>query len=245
MSSPAPTHLDPGEPTLNPSEGQRSLPAFLISGILLSFLGAILPAWRYHLRPNFTEVGDYFLSLGLGLLFSVGVAHWLWRRRGVKFILILGSAVSCAAFLALALSSPPVAAMWRMWGVLGIGIRNRPVERGSVPGHIAAVSERSRRHREHGRRAFRSWVSAHGIAGGRDVLRLYRAEHPDSVRTGSGFLRRHLRQGQVCRIARRFPRCLWRRCGAIFRIRARFCSACCCSSSSAMNGRSRAGCRCF
>ncbi len=30
--------------------------------------------------------------------------------------------MSCAAFLALALSSPPVAAMWRMWGVLGIGI---------------------------------------------------------------------------------------------------------------------------
>ncbi|HTR36066.1 MAG TPA: MFS transporter [Bryobacteraceae bacterium] len=122
MSSPAPTHLDQGGPTLNPSEGQHSLPAFLISGILLSFLGAILPAWRYHLRPGFTEVGDYFLSLGMGLLFSVGVAHWLWRRRGVKFILILGSAVSCAAFLALALSSPPVAAIWRMWGVLGIGV---------------------------------------------------------------------------------------------------------------------------
>lgn len=114
--------LDPGGRASGSSEGQRSLPAFLISGILLSFLGAILPAWGYHLRPSFIEVGDYFLSLGLGLLLSVGVAHWLWRSRGVKFILILGSAVSCAAFLGLALSSPPVAAMWRMWGVLGIGI---------------------------------------------------------------------------------------------------------------------------
>jgi MFS transporter, FHS family, glucose/mannose:H+ symporter len=122
MSSPAPLQLDPGGGSLDPSQGRRSLAAFLISGILLSFLGAILPAWRYHLRGSFTEVGDYFFSMGLGLLLSVPAAQFLWPRKGVKFILILASALSCGAFLFLALSSPPAPVAWRMAGVLAIGI---------------------------------------------------------------------------------------------------------------------------
>jgi hypothetical protein len=73
---------------LDASEGRRSLSAFLISGMLMSFLGAILPAWRYHLRADFKEVGYYFLSLNLGFLLSVAAAHVLLPRRGVKFVLI-------------------------------------------------------------------------------------------------------------------------------------------------------------
>ncbi len=87
----------------------------------MSFLGAILPAWGYHLRPSFTEVGDYFLSLALGLLLSVGAAHFLLPRRGLKFVLVLASLLACGGFLFLALSSPPAPAAWRLWGVLCIG----------------------------------------------------------------------------------------------------------------------------
>ena len=61
----------------------------------MSFLGAILPAWGYHLRPSFTEVGDYFLVLALGLLLSVGASHVLLPRRGLKFILVLASLLAC------------------------------------------------------------------------------------------------------------------------------------------------------
>lgn len=95
--------------------------AFLVSGIQMSFLGAILPAWGYHLRPSFTEVGDYFLSLAFGLLLSVGAAHFLLPRRGMKFVLVLASLLACGGFLFLALSSPPASAAWRLWGVLCIG----------------------------------------------------------------------------------------------------------------------------
>ncbi len=95
--------------------------AFLVSGMLMSFLGAILPAWGYHLRPSFTEVGDYFLILAFGLLLSVGAAHFLLRRRGLKFVLVLASLLACGGFLFLALSSPPASAAWRMGGVLCIG----------------------------------------------------------------------------------------------------------------------------
>ncbi len=87
----------------------------------MSFLGAILPAWGYHLRPSFTEVGDYFLVLALGLLSSVGAAHFLLPRRGLKFVLILSSLLACGGFLFLAISSPPAPAAWRLWGVLCIG----------------------------------------------------------------------------------------------------------------------------
>ena len=108
--------------TLDATEGRRSLAAFLVSGLLMAFLGAILPAWRYHLQADFREVGDYFLSLNIGFLLSVGAAQLLLPRKGVKFVLIVANAVACGGFLFLAAVSPPAATLWRMAGVLWIGI---------------------------------------------------------------------------------------------------------------------------
>jgi MFS transporter, FHS family, glucose/mannose:H+ symporter len=124
MSSPAPWRLEEpvGTLVLDASEGRRSLASFLISGMLMSFLGAILPAWRYHLTADFHEVGYYFLSLNMGFLMSVGAAHVLLPRRGVKFVLVAANAMACAGFVYLALTSPPVAAIWRLLGVVWIGL---------------------------------------------------------------------------------------------------------------------------
>lgn len=108
--------------TLDASEGRRSLSAFLVSGMLMAFLGAILPAWRYHLRADFREVGYYFLSLNIGFLLSVAAAGFLLPRKGVKFVLIVANAVACGGFLFLAAASPPGSAIWRLAGVLLIGI---------------------------------------------------------------------------------------------------------------------------
>jgi FHS family glucose/mannose:H+ symporter-like MFS transporter len=124
MANPAPWQLqEPVEvQALDASQGRRSLSAFLVSGMLMAFLGAILPAWRYHLTANFKEVGYYFLNLSLGFLCSVAAAHFLLPRKGVKFVLILANAMACAGFLYLALASPPLPAMWRLMGVLWIGL---------------------------------------------------------------------------------------------------------------------------
>src|ERR1700722_20348931 len=121
MSSVAQLQLVPDGDKSAARDTWRSMAAFLVSGILMSFLGAILPAWGYHLRPSFVEVGDYFLSLAFGLLLSVVAAHFLLPRRGLKFILVLASLLACGGFLFLALSSPPASASWRLWGVLCIG----------------------------------------------------------------------------------------------------------------------------
>ena len=108
--------------TLDASEGRRSLSAFLVSGMLMAFLGAILPAWRYHLLADFREVGYYFLSLNVGFLLSVAAAGVLLPRKGVKFVLIVANAVACGGFLFLAAASPPASTIWRLAGVLLIGI---------------------------------------------------------------------------------------------------------------------------
>jgi fucose permease len=121
MSSVAQSQLDPDGEKSATRDAWRSMAAFLVSGMLMSFLGAILPAWRYHLSPNFTEVGDYFLSLAFGLLLSVGAAHFLLPRRGLKFVLVLANLLACGGFLFLAISSPPAPAAWRLGGVFCIG----------------------------------------------------------------------------------------------------------------------------
>src|SRR5260370_10637392 len=133
MASPAPWQIEERADgrTLDASEGRRSLSGFLISGMLMSFLGAILPAWGYHLKSDFKEVGYYFLSLNLGFLLSVGVAHHLLPRKGVKFTLVLANALACGAFLYLAAETAAVPAVWRFFGLLWIcrsyGLLNRGV----------------------------------------------------------------------------------------------------------------------
>ena len=71
---------------------RRALAGFFVSGVLLSFLGAILPAWQHHISSEYGVVGLYFLGLVAGLLASVGVAPGLLERKGVGWTL----AFACA-----------------------------------------------------------------------------------------------------------------------------------------------------
>ena len=122
MSSPAPWRQAAPSSDPDASLGRRSLAAFLISGILLSFLGAILPAWHYHLKATFTEVGGYFLCLNLGILASVAVAYFLLPREGARFVLVLGNALASSGFLFLAFTPPSADTWWRWIGVFWIGV---------------------------------------------------------------------------------------------------------------------------
>ncbi len=132
MSSPATSRLEQaGEsPTRDRAADRLTLVAFFLCGILMSFLGAILPAWRYHLDAGFTEAGDCFLSLALGFLLSAGAAQPMLSRLGPKFVLILGNALACGGFLFLALASPPAPQEWRLLGLLGIGVSGGLVSAG-------------------------------------------------------------------------------------------------------------------
>ena len=102
--------------------GGAALAGFMLSGFLLALLGAILPAWGYHRDPpDFVAVGNYFLSLALGLVVAFVVSPRVIARRGLAFLLVSASVLCCAALAYLALVSPPASAWWRVLGLLVLG----------------------------------------------------------------------------------------------------------------------------
>lgn len=101
----------------------KALAGFLVSGFLLALLGAILPAWGYHRDPpDFVAVGNYFLSLAVGLVVVTPFARRIMERRGLGFLLVLACALSCIALSYLAFVGPPRPSSWRVAGLLVLGM---------------------------------------------------------------------------------------------------------------------------
>jgi MFS transporter, FHS family, glucose/mannose:H+ symporter len=106
-----------------PSGSSEALAGFFLSGFLLALLGAILPAWGYHRDPpDFTAVGNYFLSLAVGIVAAGVIARHIMARRSVAFVLGFSCVLSCVCLAYLALVSPPSSQWWRVGGLLGLGI---------------------------------------------------------------------------------------------------------------------------
>lgn len=111
----------PEQQTAFVAENRRAISGFYVSGLLVSFLGAILPAWGYHVDAHFITIGYYFLSLNLGILAAVRLAHELLPRKGIRYVLITGSLVACGAFLYLAAVGPPWPPILRDGGLFLLG----------------------------------------------------------------------------------------------------------------------------
>jgi fucose permease len=99
----------------------RAVAGFFVSGVLLAFPGAILPAWGYHLRPSYGSIGNYFLALNIGLLAAFQVALRMLPAKGVGATAVAGCICAFAALAGLSLASPPVAEVWRLPGFLVLG----------------------------------------------------------------------------------------------------------------------------
>jgi fucose permease len=95
---------------------------FFITGLLLSFPGAILPAWGYHVRPHYSTIGSYFLAINIGLLISVRIGVALGSDRGRSLFASLGCAVAAVGLVALSLTAPPVGEAWRWPGFITLGV---------------------------------------------------------------------------------------------------------------------------
>ncbi|HEU0124140.1 MAG TPA: MFS transporter [Bryobacteraceae bacterium] len=109
------------QPTLQAATGRRVLGGFFLSGVLFSFLGAVLPAWGYHLHSDHGTAGLYFLFLTFGIYVGAQLCHWLVARTGLRILLAAGSAVACLGLLALAYLSGPQPPSFRMFALFFVG----------------------------------------------------------------------------------------------------------------------------
>jgi MFS transporter, FHS family, glucose/mannose:H+ symporter len=120
--SSSPARAAASESLLHAPSARRALAGLCLSGILAALPGAILPAWGYHRKFEFTTVGYYFLSVTVGVLLSVEGGRRLLPRKGVGFVLILACSLACAALVFLAFSPPPFPAIARMGGLVVVGL---------------------------------------------------------------------------------------------------------------------------
>lgn len=112
------------EVALHTPQFRLALAGFFLSGVLFSFLGAILPLWRHHWTEDFLVVGNYFLALNVGILLAAALAGWAFPGKSVSFLLVLGTSLASGAFLVMALAPPAAGPWWRMVGILVLGCGN-------------------------------------------------------------------------------------------------------------------------
>jgi len=96
------------------------LTGFFLSGMLFAFLGAILPAWGYHLTELYSRVGNYFIAFNIGLFLANRLSAWLLPRKGIRWCLRLACVLACATLLGLAYA-PMTGFAWRTAGLLLLG----------------------------------------------------------------------------------------------------------------------------
>ena len=115
-----PSQLD--QDVLHASASRCALGGFFISGLLMAFPGAILPAWGYHITSDFLAIGYYFLSMNLGLLASVRLAIWLLPRQGIARVLALACGLAVSGVMILAIAAPPVSVWLHVFAFLWLGM---------------------------------------------------------------------------------------------------------------------------
>lgn len=101
--------------------GRKAIGGFFLSGVLLAFLGAILPGWGYHIRGEFLEVGNHFFSLGVGIALCFWTAPPLLKRLGVGSTMVASCCLAFAALLLMSFFPPPLNGIWRMFALLLLG----------------------------------------------------------------------------------------------------------------------------
>lgn len=86
----------------------------------MALLGAILPAWGWE-SPQFTAIGNYFLSLAAGIVLAAVLSRRLMGKRGLTFQLVFACALACLALALLALASAPAVEWRRIPALLALG----------------------------------------------------------------------------------------------------------------------------
>ena len=100
----------------------KVLSGFLLSGLIFALPGAILPAWQHLGEYDFAHFGNYFLALTAGVVIAARVASTVLAKWGLQFLLVFACALACGGLGFLALVSPPAAQIFRIEGMLVLGL---------------------------------------------------------------------------------------------------------------------------
>jgi fucose permease len=100
---------------------RRTLAALLVSGVIVAVPGEILPAWGYHITPDFSVIAHLFVAVTAGLLAGVALARKTLAKWGIGPTLLLGCVAAVCGLLGLAFAGPPVRWGWRVPGLAGLG----------------------------------------------------------------------------------------------------------------------------
>jgi FHS family glucose/mannose:H+ symporter-like MFS transporter len=118
---PAPPEHPVEQGSLDSRGSRAALGGFFISGLMLSFLGAILPSWQSQQVYEFSTVALYFIGLIAGIIGSVWAAPPMLARKGIGWTLAAACLGASVAFLYLAFVSPPMSEWYRVGGLALIG----------------------------------------------------------------------------------------------------------------------------
>ena len=104
--------------TLEARGPRTALAGYFLTGMLFTFLGAVLPSWGYHLTELYAEAGNYFLGFNCGLFAAYRSSRKLISSKGVRWCLVMASSLSCLALLLLAAATSP---SLRLLALSGLG----------------------------------------------------------------------------------------------------------------------------
>ena len=94
--------------------GSLALPGFFLSGFLFALLGALLPAWEYHLNPRSAPAGQYFLCICAGVVAAGLLMRKLIPSVRVALVLTVSCGLAFGSLLFLSLAAPPAPEYWRL-----------------------------------------------------------------------------------------------------------------------------------
>jgi fucose permease len=102
--------------------GAAVLPGFLTSGFLFAMLGALLPRWGYHITADYRTIGGYFICLAAGVIVPTESASVFIRRASISHQMAAGCGLACASLILLAFIPLEASEIWRMFGLLLVGL---------------------------------------------------------------------------------------------------------------------------
>lgn len=120
MSSPV--TATPAQGTLAATGARKALAGFFVSGLLLAFLGAILPSWRHHIFSEYPVISLYFVGLIAGIAGSFRISQALLEKKGIGWTLAFACGTASLGLLFLAFVSPPYSFWWRVAGLVILGL---------------------------------------------------------------------------------------------------------------------------